>query len=76
MDRFNVAVDVVQNAGDLLRQCRLEESEICQKMGHQDLVTHWDRRVERMLRSAILETFHRIPLLGKSIRQRNAVPGL
>ena len=23
MDRFNVAVEVVQNAGDLLRQCRL-----------------------------------------------------
>ena len=31
MDRFNVAVEVVQNAGDLLRQCRLEEAEICQK---------------------------------------------
>ena len=58
MDRFNVA-------GDLLRQCRLEESEICQKMGHQDLVTHWDRRVERMLRSAILETFPQDSIVGE-----------
>ena len=65
MDRFNVAVDVVQYAGDLLRQCRLEESEICQKMGHQDLVTHWDRRVERMLRSAILETFPQDSIVGE-----------
>ena len=28
MDRFNVAVKVVQNAGNLLRQCRLEEAEV------------------------------------------------
>ena len=38
MDRFNVAVKVVQNAGELLRQCRLEEAEVGQKTGHQDLV--------------------------------------
>ena len=43
MDRFNVAVKVVQNAGNLLRQCRLEEAEVSQKTGHQDLVTRWDR---------------------------------
>ncbi len=33
MDRFNVAVKVVQNAGELLRQCRLEEAEVSQKTG-------------------------------------------
>ena len=48
MDRFNVAVEVVQNAGDLLRRCHLEEAEICQKTGHQDLVTHWDRKIEQL----------------------------
>ena len=47
MERFDVAVETVQKAGDLLRQCRLEESEICQKTGHQDLVTHWDRTIEQ-----------------------------
>ena len=29
MDRFNVAVEVVQNAGNILRQCSLEDVEIC-----------------------------------------------
>src|SRR5699024_2952505 len=47
MDRFNVAVEVVQNAGNILRQCSLENAEICQKTGHQDLVTRWDRRIEQ-----------------------------
>ena len=44
MDRFNVAVDVVQNAGDLLRRCPLEEEEIFQKTGHQNLDTPWERK--------------------------------
>lgn len=57
MDRFNVAVKVVQNAGDLLRQCRLEEAEVSQKTGHQDLVTRWDRRIEQLLRNEILTAF-------------------
>lgn len=65
MDRFNVAVDVVQNAGDLLRQCRLEESEICQKTGHQDLVTHWDRKIEQLLRNEILTVFPQDSIVGE-----------
>lgn len=65
MDRFNVAVDVVQNAGDLLRQCRLEESEICQKTGHQDLVTHWDRKIEQLLRNEILTAFPQDSIVGE-----------
>ena len=56
MDRFNVAVEVVQNAGDILRQCSLENAEICQKTGHQDLVTRWDRRIEQLLRNEILDS--------------------
>ena len=75
MDRFNVAVEVVQNAGDLLRRCHLEEAEICQKTGHQDLVTHWDRKIEQLLRNEILTAFPRTPSWGRSIRRRRIAPG-
>jgi len=64
MDRFNVAVKVVQNAGELLRQCRLEEAEVSQKTGHQDLVTRWDRRTEQLLRNEILTAFPRDAIVG------------
>ena len=75
MDRFNVAVKVVQNAGELLRQCRLEEAEVSQKTGHQDLVTRWDRRTEQLLRNEILTAFPETPSWGKSIRRRRIAPG-
>ena len=65
MDRFNVAVKVVQNAGNLLRQCRLEEEEICQKTSHQDLVTRWDRRIEQLLRNEILTAFPQDAIVGE-----------
>ena len=65
MDRFNVAVKVVQNAGDLLRQCRLEEAEVSQKTGHQDLVTRWDRRIEQLLRNEILTAFPQDAIVGE-----------
>ena len=64
MDRFNVAVKVVQNAGNLLRQCRLEEAEVSQKTGHQDLVTRWDRRIEQLLRNEILTAFPQDAMFG------------
>ena len=65
MDRFNVAVKVVQNAGNLLRQCHLEETEICQKTSHQDLVTRWDRRIEQLLRNEILTAFPQDAIVGE-----------
>ena len=65
MDRFNVGVKVVQNAGNLLRQCRLEEEEICQKTSHQDLVTRWDRRIEQLLRNEILTAFPQDAIVGE-----------
>ena len=71
MDRFNVAVKVVQNAGNLLRQCRLEEAEVSQKTGHQDLVTRWDRRIEQLLRNEILTAFPQdCPLPAKIDRKK------
>ena len=65
MDRFNVGVKAVQNAGNLLRQCRLEEEEICQKTSHQDLVTRWDRRIEQLLRNEILTAFPQDAIVGE-----------
>ena len=65
MGRFNVAVEVVQNAGDLLRQCRLEDAEICQKTSHQDLVTRWDRKIEQLLRNEILTAFPQDSIVGE-----------
>ena len=65
MDRFNVAVEVVQNAGNILRQCSLENAEICQKTGHQDLVTRWDRRIEQLLRNEILTAFSQDSIVGE-----------
>ena len=65
MDRFNVAVEVVQNAGDLLRRCRLEDAEVCQKTSHQDLVTRWDRKIEQLLRNEILTAFPQDSIVGE-----------
>ena len=65
MDRFNVALEVVQNAGELLRKCHLEETEIRQKTGHQDLVTPWDRRIEQLLRNEILTAFPEDSIVGE-----------
>ena len=65
MDRFNVAVKVVQNAGDLLRQCRLEEAEVSQKKGHQDLGTRGDRRNEQQQRNEILTACTQEAIVGE-----------
>ena len=65
MERFDVAVETVQKAGDLLRQCRLEDAEICQKTSHQDLVTRWDRKIEQLLRNEILTAFPQDSIVGE-----------
>lgn len=65
MERFDVAAETVQKAGELLRQCQLDQTDVRQKTGHQDLVTQWDRSVERMLRSAILGAFPQDSIVGE-----------
>ena len=50
MERFDVAAEIIQEAGKILRRCHLEQREISQKTGHQDLVTFWDRKIEQQLR--------------------------
>ena len=53
MERFDVAAEIIQEAGKILRRCHLEQAEISQKTGHQDLVTFWDRKIEQQLLSLI-----------------------
>ena len=47
MERFDVAAEIIQEAGKILRRCHLEQREIIQKTDHQDLVTFWDRKIEQ-----------------------------
>ena len=65
MDRFDVAAEMIQAAGEVLRQCHPEQTEICQKTGHQDLVTFWDRKIEQQLRSVILTNFPQDSIVGE-----------
>ena len=65
MDRFNFAAEIIKKAGNLLRQCRIEESEVMPKTGHQDLVTGWDRKIEQMLRNEILTSFPKDAIVGE-----------
>ena len=65
MDRFDVAKQMIQRAGEVLRRCHLEHTEISQKTGHQDLVTFWDRKIERQLRQSILTAFPEDSIVGE-----------
>ena len=65
MDRFDVALEMMQAAGDTLRQCHLEQAEIRQKTGPQDLVTFWDRRIEQLLRESIWKAFPQDSIVGE-----------
>ena len=65
MDRFDVAAEMIREAGEVLRRCRLEQTEIRQKTDHRDLVTFWDRKIERQLRRTILTAFPRDSIVGE-----------
>lgn len=65
MERFELAVSLVRQAGAALRQARLEENAIRQKTGHRDLVTGWDCETERFLRRGILEKFPADAIVGE-----------
>ena len=65
MDRFDVAKQMIQRAGEVLRRCHLEHTEISQKTGHQDLVTFWDRKIEQQLRHSILTAFPQDSIVGE-----------
>ena len=65
MERFDVAAEIIQEAGKILRRCHLEQAEISQKTGHQDLVTFWDRKIEQQLRHSILTAFPQDSIVGE-----------
>lgn len=65
MERFDVAAEIIQEAGKVLRRCHLEQTEISQKTGHQDLVTFWDRKIEQQLRHSILTAFPQDSIVGE-----------
>ena len=65
MDRFDVAAEMIREVGEVLRRCRLEQTEIRQKTDHRDLVTFWDRKIERQLRRTILTAFPRDSIVGE-----------
>ena len=65
MDRFDMAVELIQKAGNVLRQCRVKLMDIRQKTCHQDLVTQWDRQIEQMMRKQILKSFPEDSIIGE-----------
>ena len=65
MERFDAAAEIIQEAGKILRRCHLEQREISQKTGHQDLVTFWDRKIEQQLRHSILTAFPQDSIVGE-----------
>lgn len=75
MDRFDTAKRAIQAAGEILRRCRLEQGEIHQKSGHQDLVTYWDRRIEQLLRGEILSAFPRDSIVGEEYPPEDSPAG-
>ena len=75
MDRFELARTLVLRAGEALRSSRLEEGEIQQKSGYQDLVTRWDRETEQFLRRGILNAFPGDAIVGEEYPAENAGAG-
>ena len=76
MERFDVAVETVQKAGELLRQCQMDQTDVQQKTGHQDLVTRWDRKIEQLLRNEILTAFPQDSIVGEVWNGCSAVRSL
>ncbi len=71
MERFELAEAVVRQAGDTLRRSHLTESDVYFKAGHQDLVTYWDKQIERLLRGEILSAFPDDTIVGEEYPPSN-----
>ena len=57
MERFELARNVILRAGAALRRCSVNNEEVSRKTDHQDLVTSWDKKIERLLRDEILRNY-------------------
>lgn len=65
MDRYQFAVEWVEAAGNMLRSMQTEAPDISEKSGHQDIVTEYDREIERYLRGKIQNAFPRDSIVGE-----------
>ena len=65
MERFDVAAEIIQEAGKILRRCHLEQREIIQKTDHQDLFTFWERKIEQQIRHSSLTAFPQDSIVGE-----------
>ena len=71
MERFELARELVQQAGAVLRKSHLGEQEVQYKTGYQDLVTRWDRETEQFLRDGILQAFPQDAIVGEEYPASN-----
>lgn len=69
MERFDLARELVLEAGERLQRECLEENEAQWKTGHQDLVTRCDRDTEQFLRGCFLEAFPDDTVVGEEFEQ-------
>ncbi len=65
MQRYELAQKMIREAGERLREARLEPWAVQQKTGHQDLVTRWDAATEQFLRQEILTAFPEDAIVGE-----------
>ncbi len=65
MQRYELAQKLIREAGERLREARLEPWAVQQKTGHQDLVTRWDAATEQFLRREILGAFPEDAIVGE-----------
>lgn len=65
MERFELARELVLEAGETLRRSRLEETSVAIKTDHRDLVTRWDKETEQFLRGNLMAAFPEDRIMGE-----------
>lgn len=65
MERFALACTLVQKVGRILRKSRTTAHDVQQKTSPQDLVTHWDKEIEQLLRDGISAAFPQDSIVGE-----------
>lgn len=70
MERYEMAVEWVCEAGEMLRRMCRDSLETVEKSGHQDIVTECDREIEQFLRQKIWERFPDDQIVGEEYTQR------
>lgn len=74
MERFELARELVKEAGAALRQSHLGAGAVFQKTGHRDLVTCCDRETERYLRENIQRAFPQDAIIGEEYPASPSTP--